>query len=397
VFVDTPGLGSLAVASTTETMAYLPHCDLGVVLIDAGSTLTPEDLTTVQSLSDAGVPVAVLLSKADLLGPADRERTLRYITDSIVAELGLELHVRPVSVEPGHVQLLEQWFIQGLLPLYGRCLEASQASLQRKIGTLTEAVAAVLQTQHTHASGCSQHAAAQCQELEKTLWRLAGRFSETRQKGREVVDKLRSCSDVALMEVAKELMDGWQGWPLSGHIPSARVRDILSRVAAERAVAIASACTALARDAAQVLQDTAQALGLREAPSEREMLAEVQEMPWLDVGHLDVRLHLPGVFMRFGTDRTRRQLARKLRAQAGAHVVQAFTEYGRLLENWLCKTLSALQGRFDAYAEAYRAQLGRLTNGKDAGLPGQETIQKDLEALLGSQPDESSRLGPCKV
>jgi hypothetical protein len=367
------------------------------VLIDAGSTLTPEDLATMQSLSDAGIPVMVLLSKADLLGPEDRERTLQYIADHVAAELGLEPHIHAVSVEPGHVHLLEQWFIQELLPLYGRCLEASQASLQKKIGTLTEAVATALQTRLTHASGCGQQAAVQCQELEKTLWRLAGRFSETRQKGREVVDKLRSCGDVALMEVASELIDRWQRWPLSGRMPGATVHDILSRVAAERAVAIASACTALARDAAQVLQDTAQTLGLREVPSEREILAEVQEMPWLDVGHLDVKLRAPGYFMRFGTERARRQLARKLRAQVGAQVVQAFADYGRLLEDWLSKTLSALQARFDAYAEAYRAQLGRLSTGQDASLSEQETVRQDLEALLGSQPDTSPRPGLCKV
>jgi GTP-binding protein EngB required for normal cell division len=397
VFVDTPGLGSLAVTSAAETMAYLPHCDLGVVLIDASSTLTPEDLTTVQSLSDAGIPVVVLLSKADLLGPEDRERTLQYIADHIAAELGLELHVHPVSVEPGHVHLLEQWFAQELLPLYGRCREASQASLQRKVGALTEAVAAALQTRLTHASRRSQHEAVRCQELEKTLWRMAGRFSETRQKGREVVDKLRSYGDVALAEVASELRDERQRWLLSGRIPSARVHDILSRVAAERAVAIASACTALAREAAQVLQDTAQELGLRDAPSEREMLAEVQEMPWLDVGHLHIKLRAPGCFIRFGTDRARRQLTRKLRAQAGAQVVQALADYGRLLEDWLYKTLSALQTRFDAYAEAYRAQLGRLSNDKDSNLPEPEAIRKDLEALLGAQPDESPRMGRCEL
>ncbi len=40
VYVDTPGLGSLATSGAAETKAYLPRCDLGVVLIDAGSTLT---------------------------------------------------------------------------------------------------------------------------------------------------------------------------------------------------------------------------------------------------------------------------------------------------------------------------------------------------------------------
>ena len=49
-FVDTPGLGSLATAGAEETMAYLPRCDLGIVLVDAGSTITHEDLNIVQAL-----------------------------------------------------------------------------------------------------------------------------------------------------------------------------------------------------------------------------------------------------------------------------------------------------------------------------------------------------------
>jgi GTP-binding protein EngB required for normal cell division len=69
VLVDTPGLGSLATAGAVETLAYLPRCDLGVVLIDAGSTLTEDDLGTIRALYEAGVPASVLLSKADLLAP----------------------------------------------------------------------------------------------------------------------------------------------------------------------------------------------------------------------------------------------------------------------------------------------------------------------------------------
>jgi hypothetical protein len=43
-FVDTPGLGSLAVTGAEETIAYLPRCDLGIVLIDGGAGLTHDDL-----------------------------------------------------------------------------------------------------------------------------------------------------------------------------------------------------------------------------------------------------------------------------------------------------------------------------------------------------------------
>jgi len=47
-FVDTPGLGSLAVAGAEETIAYLPRCDLGIVLIDASAGLTQDDLVVVR-------------------------------------------------------------------------------------------------------------------------------------------------------------------------------------------------------------------------------------------------------------------------------------------------------------------------------------------------------------
>jgi len=59
VVVDTPGLGSLATAGAAETLAYLPHCDLGIVLVDAGSTLTAEDIATIQSLYEAAIPASV--------------------------------------------------------------------------------------------------------------------------------------------------------------------------------------------------------------------------------------------------------------------------------------------------------------------------------------------------
>ena len=56
VLVDTPGLGSLAKRGASETLAYLPSADLGVLLIDAGSTLSEEDIGTLRLLYEAGIP-----------------------------------------------------------------------------------------------------------------------------------------------------------------------------------------------------------------------------------------------------------------------------------------------------------------------------------------------------
>lgn len=74
VFVDTPGVGSLATAGAAETIAYLPRCDHGVLLVDATAPLTADDVGTLDRLVEAGIPATVLLSKADLLSASDLDR-----------------------------------------------------------------------------------------------------------------------------------------------------------------------------------------------------------------------------------------------------------------------------------------------------------------------------------
>src|SRR6202167_4163909 len=75
VLVDTPGLGSLARRGAAETLAYLPSCDLALLLIDAGTSLNEEDIGTLRLLYEAGIPALVLLSKSDLLADGDLHRT----------------------------------------------------------------------------------------------------------------------------------------------------------------------------------------------------------------------------------------------------------------------------------------------------------------------------------
>ena len=107
-FVDTPGLGSLATSGASETLAYLPECDLGVVLIDAGSTLTTDDLRTIMTLHEAAVPVNVLLSKSDLLGSEDLAKIIQYVKEHIASECKLDLPVRPVSILPSYREMTDR-------------------------------------------------------------------------------------------------------------------------------------------------------------------------------------------------------------------------------------------------------------------------------------------------
>src|SRR6266700_1083707 len=109
-FVDTPGLGSLAVAGAEETIAYLPRCDLGIVLIDASAGLTQDDLVVVQALYQAGASAMVLISKADLFSAVDRERMIEYIEENLHNQLHVEAPVHPVSVSGADAALCDRWF-----------------------------------------------------------------------------------------------------------------------------------------------------------------------------------------------------------------------------------------------------------------------------------------------
>jgi GTP-binding protein EngB required for normal cell division len=146
VLVDTPGIGSLALAGSAETFAYLPRCDLGVVLIDAASALNQDDLALLRALNEAGIPAQVVISKADLLSVADRDRMVAYIREHLRRELRLDFPVHPVSTIGPREALLTQWFEKEIAPLWDRHRALTEASLRRKAVHLRESVVVVLET-----------------------------------------------------------------------------------------------------------------------------------------------------------------------------------------------------------------------------------------------------------
>src|SRR6202167_4558988 len=177
-FVDTPGLGSLAASGATETLAYLPKCDLGVVLIDAGSTLTADDLQTILALQEAAIPVHVLLSKADLIGSEDRVRSVRYVKEHIASECGLDLPVHPVSILPTCKEMLNEWFENQIVPLYACSRELRAASLRRKIGALRDSVPAALETRLRRDAQSSTGSKDRAHAAESLLRRTTGQIEE---------------------------------------------------------------------------------------------------------------------------------------------------------------------------------------------------------------------------
>jgi len=102
------------------------------VLIDAGSTLTAEDIQTVYSLQSAGIPVQILVSKGDLLSDEESLSLCEYISSQITVRCDDHYPVHLVSTRKSHRHLLDTWFESAILPLVKDARDMKTRSLQRK-------------------------------------------------------------------------------------------------------------------------------------------------------------------------------------------------------------------------------------------------------------------------
>jgi GTP-binding protein EngB required for normal cell division len=379
MFVDTPGLGSLAAVGATETLAYLPHCDLGVVLVDAGSTLTQEDLSTLQSLYEAAIPAFVLLSKADLLNTEDRDRSIRYIAAQISSQLGVKLTVHPVSIKGEYTRLLDEWFEHEIQPLCERHQELAQKSVRRKTGALREAVEAALKVRTELAERGSKKEKEHLWGAETELRKATGKFEEASTFCFRASDEIRLLGRIGLSRAAIEVAQLWSSKDARETEARGIVNRNLARISAEGANQIYSRIQGLSQDLSRALAAAATAMDV-DVPREEDLTAVAKEMPRLDTGPIEVSLNRDFLVV-LGKAFVRWRIEKKLQDQIGTSVDEAFQGYGRMLESWSQRTLAELHRQFDAHADGYRAQIERLTGEGAAGPEETEAIRRDLETL----------------
>lgn len=395
VLVDTPGLGSLATSGAAETLAYLPRCDLGVVLVDAGSTLTEDDLATIRTLYDAGIPASVLLSKSDLLAPEDRDRSSAYISDQVHAQLGLTISIHPVSIQSTHSSFLETWLKDVLLPLYDRHQQLAQESLSRKIGSLREGVVTALKLRVDRAPEDGEPVRDQppvnIDEVDGALRNAVGRIAELRQLSFETTHAIRELGDQSLGKAARALSSAWLGG--SAESPSTLVGNELTRIAAEHASILSGGLKDLASELSQSLELASDALGYQEARGEDDLSSAIKEMPRLDLGNLQIDVR-PGFLAKLSKGRSVSHIQKVLRREIGAQVEEAFSNLGRMLEAWARRTLSELQLRFEPHADRYRAHLSRMTARGGAASADQAAVMRDLALIEEAQIEERAQMAP---
>jgi len=382
-FVDTPGLGSLATRGAAETLAYLPRCDLGVVLIDAGSTLTPDDLQTIQILYDSAIPAMVLLSKADLLTLEDRSRVIGYVKDHIKEELNLDLAVRAVSVMADSKDLVAQWFEADIAPLYSQRQELKLRSIRRKLGALRQSVEMALRTRLRRKDQISPKKVEQLRVVEAELRQASGRLEEMKKTARSVANDLEYSSTRTLRFAAATVVESWSKQGAGDEAVPGIVRNAVTGTVQEQTESLRRRIDAMAHKLHETLRATSKVLEVEDVPGEQELSGVVREMPAFDPGELNIRLKRPFLSGLLGGDISRSIVTKRLTGMIGGQLAKSLSAYHALLYDWLERTLGQIQRRFDAYANGYRAQVERLVGDHVSPAEEESTIRRDLEGLVG--------------
>jgi hypothetical protein len=196
-FLDTPGVGSLASSGSAQAFARLPRCDLGLVLVAAGTPVGRDETALVSGLRHAGIESRVLLSKADLLDERDAREALAYVTAELRPLGGPSgpIQVRPVSTRPGYTTGVEALQAEVLRPLADRHVERAVEALRTRLRRLIAVAAAGL------AGGSSKGDAA------------AVEFEKKRRAAHEAVDRtadsLAGSARPLLEQVAQTVSAAW--------------------------------------------------------------------------------------------------------------------------------------------------------------------------------------------
>jgi GTP-binding protein EngB required for normal cell division len=391
--VDTPGLGSLATTGAADTLAYLPSCDLGVVLIDAGSTVTQEDLQTIQALYRAGIPVQVLLSKADLLSPEDTERMVGYVRQSIVEEYRIDLPVHPVSAIAKRRNDLDRWFVAEILPLYEHCRELKSASVRRKVGALRDTVVAALTMQVRRSRGLSGTDQEKIREIEASLRKATGRIAETRNRLEKDIRALGRASELLLERAAIRWTEKWSesGDPVGQDLVV--FKSIVLDVH-QQAKIYHQEIESLARDLHSELERSAKALGMPNGPSEDEFLSVIRAMPVFDFAPArDPRFSSPSWKRTFGKTMLRASARRSVNARLEKSLSEALSIYSGVIGEWSSSVLKVIEKRFASFADGYRAQAERAQNISGPGDGNKSVVLNDLRDLGGILMDTGVSVG----
>jgi len=383
LLVDTPGLGSLALEGAVETLAYLPRCDLGVVLVDATSNLQADDVATVDALRAASVPALVVLSKADLIPEQDRRRLLDYTRVQLTRQLGIEIDVALLSSHPELSVLLRKWIANRIAPRVTDAGRLAQESNRRKIRSLARQVLHALEMSAKTKSIRSDVLSDELKRAEAQLRHAASLIESTREQCCEVTNRIRGAGESAVNRLAGTAIAFWQEGPSSAYLDHSWVSGNVNQYAQVEAEHLANLIQNTAQELTAVLDNAASALSTGEREERFTLQNFVKDMPPAEFASAPLLLPKSRL-LSLSAGLARRSTRHEVEKALGASIVEFFTSYGLTLEIWFRGTLDTLAREFEAHADVYRAQLQRLTAGTalQEAVPAERTLE-DVSLLRG--------------
>lgn len=379
VLVDTPGLGSLARRGAAETMAYLPACDLALVLIDAGAALNEEDLGMLRLLYEAGIPALLLLSKADLLSKEDLHHVAAYIEAQVEQELRLKIKVHPVSSVPEYEALLDRFLGRELLPRFEQGQTLRKASVARKIGALRESVIAALETLLNHSRRRLTDLTKEGGDgIETRLRHISGQIGELRNHlDREIVKLAerpdavsRGLADVVIAQIRSGRSD---------NIMPAELSECTREIVQEKVDRLLAHHHATVEAAIETLRKIGGEMGAPDLPSLEDAENLLRNAPRFEFDGLKSEIH-PGRWIWLGKKIAGASMKRILSQSAEPLLKDELHRYGQSLGTWNRQMSRKLEMFVDSYADAYRAQLNRMRGEEGPGRDPKE-IERDLQFL----------------
>lgn len=379
-FVDTPGLGSLAAAGAEETLAYLPHCDLGIVLVDAASSLGPHEIAVVRALYQGGATAAVLLSKADLLSPAEQDQVVRYARELIASECGVGVPVSPVSVVGPAAALADEWFDAVLQPLCQKQEEMAATALRRKVGALRDAAVAALRHRLERGRGGARLPAPDAEGAVQAFVRASALFDGTAARCEALASRLEATAEPVIEAAAAVTAARWQAHATRAQIAQEALTDALSRQAEAVAQEIVAELTRLRDELAKALDLAAAAAAPgRETPD----LPRIAGLPVIDGSQLGPEIALDRFPLAvLGGAVRRRGVAARLRAQVLAPLRRLLEFHRRRLAEWSRSVVAELRQSFDSQAGVLRPGIVARGGGAAAGTAEELSAMERDVALL---------------
>lgn len=396
VFVDTPGLGSLARSGSAETLAYLPHCDLAIVLVDAAAAINDEDLKVIRLLVAGGIPLHVLLSKVDLIKDDERQQVLDYVQRMLHQHIGASVPVYLISTVGRYESLFDEWFEREIQPLRLRHQQLSWESIRTKTARLADALEDALQ-QSRRRQGLAAVAASPA-DLERVR-HLLQEGDDTLRQLDAFVPLWREEVPLSLETVFNRAAAAVAGTNHHGASLLTAVKLAVNDVLADHARLIWGTI----QEKHGKLRQTVEALAAA-GPATHVDSAGFQQLPWEPLpiadwtpvknGQPQSRSWWLSLRLLVATAAVRQRLERDFSRQVG----EAVAAYDRLLDRWLRGAFHTLRTAYEAQTEIVRGGLNRRAAPASASAEQDDTIDDDLQRLkeiLTPAPQDDEQHHAC--